>query len=205
MRHLRYQIAMLMMAAVLVACGTDTSTTPTDTLPIVTKSDLRPDSVNGWLYYSFADDAVVPADQIDTRAWDIKLPLLTVNSRTIDIMLNSGTVGNGATLGCVVSSRWENITSVLPAWNFRADDTASVNRVVPNCVMCPQAMFTYAGAPSHAILPSPDQVLVLRLADNTYVKMQITSVYQGAVADPKATTPIGFYTMRYAKGLPKVN
>ncbi|MBU3741644.1 MAG: hypothetical protein FGM24_05090 [Candidatus Kapabacteria bacterium] len=205
MMQLRNHIAMLLIAVALVACGTDTSTTPTDTLATITKSDLRPDTVTRWLYYSFADDAVVAPEQIGVRQWDIKLPLLTVNSRTIDIMLNSGTVGNGSTTGCVVSSRWENVTRVLPAWNFRTDDTATVNRVVPNCVLCPQAMFTYTGPPSHAIMPSPDQVLVLRLADGSYVKMQITSVYQGAVTEPTATTPIGFYTMRYAKGLPKPN
>lgn len=198
MRHL----ALVIAGCLLVSCGVESTVTPTDEPTVRTMSDLRPDSSEGWLYYSFATDEVVPANAIETRPWDIKLPSLTINSRTIDIMINSGTVGRGSTTGRVVEARWEGVTSVPSTWTFRTDDTVAANRVVPNCVMCPQAMFVYSGPPNHAIIPSPDRVLVLRLADGTYVKMQITSIYQGAVASPVPTTPIGFYTIRYVKGLP---
>lgn len=201
MVHMRY-LAFAVTALLVASCAADSVTTPTETGTVITKADLRPDPTVGWLYYSLATDSVVPADSVDQRPWDIKFPFLTINSRTIDIMLNSGTVGRGSTTGRVVEARWETITSVTPTWTFRADDTVAVNRVVPNCVMCPQTMFVYSGPPNHAIIPSPDKVLVLRLADGTFVKLQITSIYQGAVANPLATTPIGYYSIRYVKGLP---
>lgn len=201
MVRMRY-LALVAAALLVVSCAGESVNTPTETGTVITKSDLRPDSTVGWLYYSFATDAVVPADSIDQQSWDIKLPFLTINSRTIDIMLNSGTVGRGSTMGLVVEARWETIASVAPTWSFRSDDTLAVNRVVPNCVMCPQTMFVYSGPPNHAIIPSPDKVLVLRLADGTFVKLQVTSIYQGAVANPLATTPIGYYSIRYVKGLP---
>lgn len=198
---MRY-LAFAAMALMVASCAADSVTTPTETGTVITRSDLRPDPTVGWLYYSLATDSVVPADSVDQRSWDIKFPFLTINSRTIDIMLNSGTVGSGSTTGLVVEARWETITSVSPTWSFRSDDTLTVNRVVPNCVMCPQTMFVYSGPPNHAIIPSPDKVLVLRLADGTFVKLQVTSIYQGAVANPLATTPIGYYSIRYVKGLP---
>lgn len=198
---MRY-LAFAAMALMVASCAADSVTTPTETGTVITRSDLRPDPTVGWLYYSLATDSVVPADSVDQRSWDIKFPFLTINSRTIDIMLNSGTVGSGSTTGLVVEARWETITSVSPTWSFRSDDTLAVNRVVPNCVMCPQTMFVYSGPPNHAIIPSPDKVLVLRLADGTFVKLQVTSIYQGAVANPLATTPIGYYSIRYVKGLP---
>ena len=201
MVHMRY-LAFAVTALLVASCAADSVTTPTETGTVITKADLRPDPMVGWLYYSLATDSVVPADSVDQRPWDIKFPFLTINSRTIDIMLNSGTVGRGSTTGRVVEARWETITSVTPTWTFRADDTVAVNRVVPNCVMCPQTMFVYSGPPNHAIIPSPDKVLVLRLADGTFVKLQVTSIYQGAVANPLATTPIGYYSIRYVKGLP---
>lgn len=198
-------VSVLVGVLLVTACTKEDTTAPTDNLVTVTKTNLRPDSTVGWLYYSFATNAVVPADSIDVLDWDVKLPLLTINSRTIDIMLNSGTVGRGSTTGRVIESRWENVTNVDPAWTFSTDDTVAANRVVPNCVMCPQGMFTYSGAPNHAILPSPDKVLVMRLANGTYVKMQVTSIYQGAVATPTTTTPIGYYTLRYVNNLPTKN
>jgi hypothetical protein len=140
-------------------------------------------------------------DSAESGRWDIKLPFLTINSRTIDIMLNSGTVGKGATRGTVVSSRWENVTKVDAGWVFLQDDTLAANRVVPNCVLCPQAMFVYSGPPNHAITPSPDKVLIVKTPTGSVVKMQITSIYQNAVPSPTTTTPIGYYHFRYVKAV----
>jgi hypothetical protein len=205
MHSMKHVVTMLCCLLVVASCTNDPTTAPENDLVTVSKSDLRPDSTKGWLYYSFATDAVIPLDSIGMRDWDIRLPFLTINSRTIDIMLNSGTAGSGSTTGRVIASRWENVTTVDPSWVFSVDDTAAANRVVPNCVMCPQTMFVYSGPPNHAIIPSPDKVLVLRLANGTFVKMQITSIYQGAVAMPTTTTPIGYYTVRYAKNVPLKN
>lgn len=200
---LRTLTTVLVVGCCLAAVGCESSDPagPGTTGTVITRTNARPDSLDGWMYYSFDGDTIVPADSAATGRWDLKLPFLTINSRTIDIELNSGTVGKGATTGLVVASRWENVTKVDAGWVFLQDDTLDANRVVPNCVLCPQAMFVYSGAPNHAITPSPDKVAIVKTPQGTIVKFQVTSIYQNAVPNPNTTTPIGYYHFRYVKAV----
>ncbi len=193
-------IASMLGLAVLLApgCGSDTTTGPGPAPVVQTKTNMRPDSTEGWLYYSFDGDSIVPASKKATDEWDVRFAYLQGEgrTRTVDIELNSGTVGIGVTQGVVVTSRFEGFVSIDAAPALRSDDTAAANRVVPNCVTCPNALFVYDPL-RHTINPSPDKVVLVRTGKGGYVKFQVTSIYKDAEASPTMLTPMGYYHLRY--------
>lgn len=183
----------------LAACADDaTAPTPTPTGDVVTRSNLRPDSTIGWLYYDLDGDSVVPSPSAASTAWDIRFAYLKTNgeTRTIDILLNSGNVGPGSVQGAVVSGRFESVTTV-PTALLRSDDTVVANRVMPNCVTCANAIFVY-DRNSHTIGPSPDKVVAISTSTAEYI-FQVTNIYENAPATPNLMTPLGFYHFRYRR------
>jgi len=183
----------------LAACADDTTApTPTPAGDVVTRSNLRPDSTLGWLHYDLDGDSIVPDPTVASADWDIRFAYLKTNgeTRTIDILLNSGNVGPGSVQGAVVSGRFEDVTTV-PTALLRSDDTAAANRVMPNCVTCLNAIFVY-DRNSHTIGPSPDKVVAIVTSTAGYI-FQVTSIYENAPATPNLTTPLGFYHFRYRR------
>lgn len=193
-------LVILFLVVVLVGCKESTSN-PTPTPAVETKANMQPDSTLGVMYYSLDGDSIVPASKAGTAEWDVKLPYLLCcgQSRQIDIMLNSGTVGIGTTKGALVSQRFETITTV-PVVTLKADDTASANRVIPVAVVGSEVMFVY-DIPSHTLRPSPDRTLIIQTNKGKMVKLQFTSIYKDNVASPMLTTPIGYYHFRYSKAV----
>lgn len=192
-------IAAVCLAGVTVGCGDDDVVTPPPASPeAIVRSNLRPDSTEGWLYYSFSGDSVVPASQAATSAWDVKVAYLQGEGRTrsVDVLFNSGNAGSGTTRAMVWAGRFEQVATIPTDESFRTEDTAVANRIVPNCVLCPNAIFAY-DLISHTISPAPDKTVLVRLANGSVVKFQITSIYRDAVAAPTMFTPIGFYHFRW--------
>ncbi|HCN04414.1 MAG TPA: hypothetical protein DIS79_02255 [Bacteroidetes bacterium] len=199
MTFLRLAFLTSTFVAVFTACSDDTvAPTPTPSDDVVTRSNLRPDSTIGWLYYDLDGDTIVPSPSVTSTDWDIRFAYLRTNgeTRTIDILLNSGNVGPGSAQGAVVSGRFEDVTEI-PTSALRSDDTAAANRVMPNCVTCANAIFVY-NRNSHTIGPSPDKVVAVVTSTAGYI-FQVTSIYENAPATPNLTTPLGFYHFRYRR------
>ena len=58
--------------------------------------------------------------------------------------------------------------------------------------------YTYAGAPTYLISPTPGKILVFRTRDGKYAKMEILSYYLGAPENPDAfSDPSRYYTFNY--------
>lgn len=194
----------LTVLLVLIGVGCDTATTPTppnDTAPAITKrSDMRPDSSTGWLYYSIRLDSVIAPDDAPSGIWDVRLAYLKGGgaTRTVDILFNHGVGGVTPVQGYVAASRFENVTSVSVGAPFKQEDTTVANRIVPNCVTCPDAVFVYDPM-KHVIMPSPDRTVVVRLRDGSAWAFQVTSIYEGALEQPTMFSPIGFYHWRTKK------
>ena len=58
--------------------------------------------------------------------------------------------------------------------------------------------YTYAGAPTHLISPTPGKILVIKTRDGKYAKVEILSYYKDAPSNPDAFTDIdNYYTFNY--------
>lgn len=59
--------------------------------------------------------------------------------------------------------------------------------------------YTYAGAPTHLISPTPGKILVFKTRDGRYAKMEILSYYKDAPANPDAfVNESKYFTFNYA-------
>ncbi|MCX6140095.1 MAG: HmuY family protein [Candidatus Kapabacteria bacterium] len=186
-----------MSSMFLVACSDSLVTTPVkvDTT-VIARSDVRADSVVGWVYYSIDGDSVVPSDSASTASWDVCMQYLQCcgKTRNIFIRLNSGNVGVGGTRGAIVKSRFENVKSLPSGTVLRNDDTLSP--VIAFIGVDP--VWVYQGAPNHTLAPSPDKTIAIKTRTGRLVKFQFTSIYEGAPVTPTQDSPIGYYHFRYA-------
>jgi hypothetical protein len=193
-------ISMIVLAgALLSACSSDPATSPGPTTTSITKANMRPDSVQGFLYYSLDGDSVVPFEKRTTNEWDIRMAYLQGEGRTrqIDIFFNSGTAGVGATKAYVASSRFESVTAA-DTTKLKNDDTTTTARIVSIDLTGP-GVFIYQPTVRHTIVPSPDKTIVVRTKGGKFVKFQFTSIYKDAVPSPDELTPLGFYHFRYVR------
>ena len=168
-----------------------------------TQTNMHADSAEGWLYFSLDDDKIIPADQIGTDNWDIKMAYLLCcgGTRQINVFLNSGSVGVGSTKGAVVNSRFETLTEVPAELTLREDETSIEDRIVPASVLGADIMFIYEGPPNHTIAVSPDKILVISTASGNTYKFQFTSIYKDHEQSPTQETPMGYYHFRYQQAL----
>lgn len=206
-----------LFALVFNSCKDDESTTAPDntnkTLEIKTVFDLEPNLADGWLYYSFEGDSIVPPSKAATDLWDIKFRALdfdpakpetyTVLINTFMskgfIFLNSGTVNpTGKTLGIVMDSTYTQLTTAPADAFFRQDDTTYAG-VASKCIITNQFL-VYSGAPNHTVAQKGTNVLVLKTRNGVYVKMQLLSMYKGHPETPTTKDDVGFYSIAYTKG-----
>jgi len=201
MSSLLKPLTILLFSLTVVACGTGSNTGPGDGAA-VTRNNMQPDSVQGWLYYSLEGDSVVPADQAGTAAWDLRMAYLLCCGKTqqIDVFLNSGTAGPGTTQGLMYGSRFDNLAKIPEGVTYRSDDTTKSNRIVPANVIGGDVMFAY-DVNTHTINPSPDKVLLIKTSKGNIFKFQFTSIYKDAVSNPNLDTPLGFYHFRYQQAV----
>lgn len=160
-------------------------------------SNLRPDSLS-YLYFSFDSDTTIAPSLAATDAWDIRLPHLSASSRAVDILLNSGNQNpNGKTVGIVVDSTFDLLTTAPSDAMLRSEDTTSSNRIV-SIDLFGKGMFTYNSS-SRTITPNPQKTLVLKTRTGKYVKVQFVNLYKDAASSPTMFTPLGYYRLRYVK------
>lgn len=186
----------------LNSCDTSVTNISTGTLTPRIISNLKPDSLS-FIYYSFDSDTTIAATQANTDAWDIRLPQLSASSRAVDILLNSGNVNpNGKTLGIVIDSTFDVLSTAPLDSALRSDDTTAAKRVI-SIDLLGKGMFTYNSA-SRTITPNPQKTLVLKTRTGKYVKVQFVNLYKDAVASPTMFTPLGYYRLRYVKNITRV-
>lgn len=174
-----------------VTPGTGTSLTP------LIVSNLHPDSLSV-LYFSFDRDSTVPASRAATDEWDIQLPFLSPSSRAVDVLLNSGNANpNGKTVGIVVDSTFDLVSTAPADTQLQAEDTTSSHRIV-SIDLFGKGMFNYNSA-QRTIIPNPQKTLILKTRSGNYVKVQFVNLYKDAAASPTMFTPLGYYRLRYVK------
>jgi hypothetical protein len=185
-----------------ISCVVDPGKTSTGTLTPRTITELKPDTLS-YIYFSFDNDTTIAAAQASTDAWDIRLPHLSPSSRAVDVVLNSGNVNpNGKTVGVVIDSTFDLLSSAPLDSAFRADDTASAKRVI-SIDLFGKGMFNYNSS-TRTITPNPQKSLVLKTRTGKYVKVQFVNLYKDAVASPTMLTPLGYYRLRYVKNTTRV-
>jgi len=198
----RLYIIALLAAFSLNSCADNTSVDPNPNpkiLQVTSVSEARPDTVfSKYLYFSFdTGDFVNPATS-NTDEWDIRLPYLYGGGKTrsIDIVLNSGTINSiGKTNGKVIDTTFDQLVSAPEDVLLKADDTTK--RIIPITVDG-TGMFTYDPS-SRTLNPAPQRTLVLKTKKGTYVKFQVLSLYKGQPATPSMMSELGYYSFRYAK------
>jgi hypothetical protein len=199
--------ALLFAVALVAACSPTTPEPlgPGDLTPRTVRN-LRPDSTARFLYFSFESDTTIAASVATNPAtsdqWDIRLPFLNPSSRSVDIQVNSGNVNsNGKTLGVMIDSTFDLLSTAPPDASFRAEDTSVVagkrNTIVPGD-LTGTGLFIYNGA-TRTLSVSPQKTLVLKTKSGKFVKVQVVNLYQNAEAMPTMFTPLGYYTIRYTK------
>jgi len=214
MKKLQYLLVILAVSSIsyLGACNSDDSVKPTVYVTSI-KSDQKPDSTDGWLYYSFDTEAVIPATQAMTDAWDIKFRFIAndttaaginnfvkIFTSTGPIFLNSPNAGNpsGKTKGYVLDSAFATVSYAGEDSKFRSDDTTIATRIISNQLGGPNAFFIYDGA-SRTVSTNPSKTLMILTKGGKYVKMQLQSLYKGNPVPPTSESEVGFYSFQYVK------
>jgi hypothetical protein len=190
---LNVKVALLLFAFVAVVGCDDDDEKETVTLEATTTADLDATSTSKYTLFSFKNNSVVANADSATANWDIAF-------RGTTIILNSGVSGPGTAAGQTISGIFDELAEA-PVSGY-ASDSESAKAIVGS-----NGWYTYTGTattPNHAILPIAGKILVIKTADNKYVKMEIISYYKGnpdtttATFADTATRPASrYYTFRF--------
>ncbi|MBS1536504.1 MAG: HmuY family protein [Bacteroidetes bacterium] len=193
-------------------CKGDDTVAPTVYVTSI-KDNQLPDSTAGWLYFSFDTETVIPATQANTDAWDIKFRFIAndttpaginnfvkIFTSSGPIFLNSPNVGNptGKTKGYVLDSTFATVSYAGEDSKFRSDDSTVSTRIISNQLGGPNAFFIYDGA-SRTVSTNPSKTLMIQTKGGKYVKMQLSSLYQGKPVPPTSASVVGYYSFNYVK------
>ncbi|GBD07673.1 hypothetical protein HRbin21_01504 [bacterium HR21] len=184
--------------AVLLMLGCAREETPSGNQPSSPQErqirNLWVDTLRGYALLDFERGDTVSAALRQTAEWDLLLPALTPQSRSLDIFLNSGTVNPaGKTLGVVVEVPYDQLLQAPPESQFRQDDTSAAQRVISPS-LTGEGLFVYDFR-THVLTPLP-KTLVLKTRSGKYVKVQFVSLYKDAPAQPNPFD-LGYWTIRY--------
>lgn len=198
-------------------CSEEETAAPTTTnLSLIKVFDMEAPLTDGWLYYSFDKEAIIPASQATSDQWDIKFravdfdptipdsvkskyaSLIDVFLRKGFFFLNSGTVNsNGKTVGTIIDSAFTQISTAPDDSKFQADDTTYFGN--PSKSIIPASFLTYT-ASKHTVAQNASKTLVLKTKNGTYVKVQILSMYKNHPATPSTSDDVGYYSIAFVKG-----
>lgn len=194
MKHLGSTLALASL--MLVACGDDRSdpasssntSNQQSSLRLNTVQDLPADTARtGQLtYFNLRENTVVDPADSNSAKWDLAFKATT-------LLTNGGSSGPGQGGGQVLAGTDFETLAEAPESGYRTDQPGDP-------AISASSWYTYTGSegnPPNAILMKPGIVLVLRTADNRYVKLQITSYYQGGAAVPADGAKARFYHFRY--------
>ena len=144
-------------------------------------------------YYSLRENLVVESSHSDTDKWDIAF-------RGSYIFVNGGVSGPGEGAALLVSKSFEEIVTA-PEGQYSQDTADAL--AIPSGSNNGWYRYTASSFPANAILPL-EVVIVLRLANGHFAKLEILSYYLGNpdinspdFASVLTRTAAGFYTFRY--------
>jgi hypothetical protein len=145
-------------------------------------------------FFNFKTGQVVNLADSSSTKWDIGF-------RGTTIIVNSATSGPGSAQVQIVSGIFDQLTEA-PADGYISDNDPSPIDPAPNNTLAiptgsGQGWYTYDAA-NFVIKPTAGKILIIKTADNRYVKMEILSYYKNAPATPNYQTDIDrYYTFRY--------
>lgn len=155
-----------------------------------TVSDLGSDKGTGkYTFFSFGTGEEVAAADSNSLKWDIAFSGTTV-------LFNGGTKGPGT-----VAAQY------LTPSTFESIIEAPTTGYTLNSISGSGSWYTYYPGSDfsgpHTVLPIADKIILLKVQDSKYVKLQILNYYQGTPTDVPTTGPaytgVGKYlTFRYA-------
>ncbi|MEN3026812.1 MAG: hypothetical protein ABDH31_03770, partial [Chlorobiota bacterium] len=162
----------LLSGSLLIGCAeeetpTDGGTaTPRDTII----RNLWVDTARGYALLDFERGDTVSPSLRGTAEWDLLLPALSPRTRSLDILLNSGTVNpSGKTRGVVLNQPYDQVRQIPADVQLREDDTAAARRVISPSVGG-EGLFLY-NSQTRTLTPLP-KTLVLQTRSGKYVKVQ---------------------------------
>ncbi len=175
MKYLSKMNAMLLLFAVVIFTGCDEDDeAPVVQLEATEVADLNSVSTQNYTLFSFAENGTILNADSASLKWDIGF-------RGTTIILNGGTSGPGNASGQIVDGIFDELTEA-PGTGYTQDTDAA------KAIVGSGGWYTYTGTssvPNHAILPNAGKVLMLKTADEKFVKVEILSYYQG---NPSTTT-----------------
>jgi hypothetical protein len=142
---------------------------------------------NKFSFYNFTTGEEVDVADSATTKWDIAFSGTTV-------IFNGDTKGPGSVSAQYVTSAYDDITEV-PASNYTLNILSGTG-----------SWYNYYSGTNHSgphtVVPIENKIIVAKLADDTYVKIQILNYYQGAPSDvPTTGAPYAgvsrYYAFRY--------
>ncbi|GAB3705133.1 HmuY family protein [Spirosoma flavus] len=136
--------------------------------------------------FSFKDGKQIANTDSATNKWD-------VGFRATTIIVNGGPIRSGQGGAYVYTGTFNALTSVPASATFAQDQSATSLAIT---AASGQGWYNY-NTTTNIISPIPGKVLVVRTGDGKYAKMEILSYYQGAPANPDASSAQRYYTFRY--------
>ncbi|MBD2699114.1 HmuY family protein [Spirosoma sp. BT702] len=136
--------------------------------------------------FSFKDGKQVANTDSATNKWDIGF-------RSTTIIINGGPLRSGQGGAYTHTGTFDALTAVPTSASFAQDQSATSLAIT---AAAGQGWYNYNQA-TNIISPIPGKVFVIRTGDGKYAKMEILSYYQGAPANPDATSAARYYTFRY--------
>ncbi|MBL7870304.1 MAG: HmuY family protein [Cyclobacteriaceae bacterium] len=161
---------------------------PTDRPP------SRVGATNKYTLFSFKTGTIVSQADSATVNWDIAF-------RSTSIIINGGTSGPGSVTAQIVSGTLESITEA-PIDGYKSDNKNGTTAEERNAIPAGSGKGWYTYSPgSNLVSPIAGKVIIVKTADNRYVKFEILSYYKGAPAtvspEPAGTDKDRYYTFRY--------
>lgn len=137
--------------------------------------------------FSFADNATVPLEEMETAKWDIAFKGTT-------IIVNGGAVRTGNAGAALYTGIFDEVTEI-PEGTVFAQDASDTELAIPTGSNNGWYLYDMS---IHGVTPIAGKLLLVRTADNKYVKMEILSYYKDMPTDIGYQNPNGgFYSFRF--------
>lgn len=136
---------------------------------------------NRFTFFRFSDSSLVAVSDSATTKWDIGF-------RAQDIIVNAGSSGPGNAAAFIYTGLFDELKEIPADSTFRQDQSGNL--------AIGRTWYNYDRV-AMILVPKPGKILVIRTADNKFVKMEILSYYKDAPVSPKLTDPARYYTFRY--------
>lgn len=200
----------LVLAVLFTACKKDKTITPADPNAfgvtvngkIVSVKNLPADTIVGlvsgqpvgvgkYAFFNLRNNTWVPNTDSASTNWDLAFSGTTIR-------INGGTSGTGAGGAFVWVGAFDNLATVPADSVFKTDNYPSYAITKGSG----KGWYSYDGA-TNLLTPIPGRVLVIKIADGKYAKVEILNYYRGgatpsaSATDEIKTTEQRYYTFRY--------